>query len=109
MGEVAPQKRINIDQLFMKLERNHNRLQKFLLKLNSYTCEPTDYHCFMQVHTLKDDLNDLIADQEKLFGKLRQKISLKKNYLDKMDLFDKRFEELEQGMAEYLLATNKYH
>ena len=109
MGEVASKKQVNIHQLFMKLERNHSLLKKFLVKLNSYTCEPTDYNCFIQVGKLKEELKDLIAEQEKLFGRLRQKVSLKKSYLERMDMFNKRFEKLEQGMAEYLLSTNKYN
>ncbi|UJH67388.1 hypothetical protein [Allomuricauda sp. SCSIO 65647] len=97
----------NVDHLLMKVERNQSIVFKFLKKLNSYRCEPTDYRCFVKVGQLKHGFKELAAEQQDLILNAR-KIA-KQKLQGQITACLNRFQELQAEMEAYLLDTNSYY
>ena len=108
--EIATSKvNIPIPELLIRLERNHNTIQRLSKKLNSYTCEPNNYSCFEKFYELKQGFQNFTGKQKQLVSQLK---SAGKSEIGSLEAELKRhtemFRKLEQDMAAYLLDTNKY-
>ncbi|MEM6894810.1 MAG: hypothetical protein AAGD88_07245 [Bacteroidota bacterium] len=108
--ELATSKfNIPLSELLIRLERNHNTIQRLSRKLNSYTCEPNNHSCFEKLYELKQGFQSFTGKQKQLVSQLK---SLGKEEIAGLEAEVKRhtemFRKLEQDMAAYLLDTNKY-
>ncbi|WP_343486269.1 hypothetical protein [Allomuricauda sp. d1] len=93
----------------MKLERHQRSIFKYLEKLKSYRCEPTDYSCFIMVRKLKDGLTSLALDQKLLLDIVRDKSNFKLEQARKIESCEKRYHQLEVDMAAYLSQINNHY
>ena len=99
----------DLDQLVVRLERNHQCVLRQIQKMNSYRYEPKDYECFIRLRDLRLNLQELSENQIKLFDTLHEN-TLELNQAVKLveDVLN-RFKQLETELASYLLDTRGYY
>ncbi|GMN08916.1 hypothetical protein MTsPCn9_06280 [Croceitalea sp. MTPC9] len=110
MMESTPKDNPVINEMRFKLERNHTEIQTLLDKLNSYTCEPTNYECFERLRNLRDDIQALKKEHLKLFS--RFDIRQWKNQDDLVKIMREQiasFRELDRKIGAYVLDTTGEH
>ncbi|MGX1930094.1 hypothetical protein [Flagellimonas sp. 2504JD4-2] len=108
MGNVTQKNKAKIQELLIRMDRNHTIIQTLSKKLNSYTCEPHDSSCFEKFYALKHSFKQFDLNQNRIMDLLKKKSDMVSNLETEIKEHLKRFDELEKGMAAYLLATNKY-
>ena len=101
--ETNANNHVTINQIRYRLERNHNKLQSLIVKLNSYKCEPRDYNCFERLYSIQDDIRNFKKQHSKLqaefrIGRYGSEESLAKLMRDQMN----GFKELEDKIGAYL-------
>lgn len=99
----------NMNHLLMKVERNQSIVFKFLKKLNSYRCEPTDYECFLQIGQLKHGLKELAAEQQGLLLKVNRRSRPTAKSIDEIQSLLERFLHLEKEIKAYLTLTKNHY
>jgi len=98
-----------INEMLFRLERNHTEIQMLLGKLNSYTCEPTDYECFMRLRDLRDEIAALKQRHLQLFSDLEQRhLDNERGLIVKMQNQLSSFKELDKKIGAYLIDTSSY-
>lgn len=110
MMESTPKDNSVINEMRFKLERNHTEIQTLLDKLNSYTCEPTNYECFERLRNLRDDIQNLKKEHLKLFS--RFDIKQWKSSEDLLEIMRNQitsFKELDRKIGAYLIDTTSSH
>jgi predicted nuclease with TOPRIM domain len=109
MMESTPKDNSVINEMLFKLERNHAEIQTLLGKLNSYTCEPTNYECFERLRDLRDNIESLKKRHLLLFSELDSKqLNNQSELVKKMRNQIAAFKELDQKIGAYLIDTNGY-
>lgn len=99
----------DLDQLIVKLERNHKSVLRISTKLQSYTFEPTNMEAFEKLRNLRMGFRDLARDQVLLFEILKNGKTIKEVLIEKLDKLQSRFAELEHELAAYLLDLKGYY
>lgn len=99
----------DLDQLILKLERNHKSVLRISTKLQSYTFEPTNMESFEQLRGLRMGFRDLARDQVLLFEILKNGKTIREVLVEKLDKLQSRFSELEHELASYLLDLKGYY
>ena len=105
--ETDTNKHVTITQMRYRLERNHNKLQSLILKLNSYKCEPKSYNCFERLYNIQDDIRTFKKQHSKLHaefstGQYESQESLGKLMREQV----MGFKELEDKISKYLLYVS---
>lgn len=109
MTQISKDKKKSIHELGLRMERDHFRLRNFLVKLNSYTCEPKDYNCFLVSSTLKTDITNLMEIQTELIQKIRKVKVLTKVDERMIASCLRDYKQLELDFTTYLSIThNRY-
>lgn len=108
MDKTTKTTKTSVDRLLMQLERNQSMVFKFIKKLNSYKCEPTDYECFVTVGRLKQNLKQLAADQQDVLVKDRKILMGNKNAPEKLEGYLEHFLQLKQEMEAYLRLSRSH-
>ncbi|BFP43120.1 hypothetical protein FGF1_39650 [Flavobacteriaceae bacterium GF1] len=98
----------NLDELTMKLERNHRQVLHLIKKLCSYRYEPKNYDCYIKLRDLQKGFKDLASDQMQLFDKIQQHGVNATEAKQLMDEAATRFIVLEKLTAQYILDINGY-
>jgi two-component sensor histidine kinase len=99
----------DVNELLFRLERNHTEIQTLLARLNSYTCEPTNYECFERLRDLRDDIESLKASHLELFREIDAKqLNGEEDLVAKMRHQIKAFKELDTKIGIYVLDTKGY-
>ncbi len=107
--ESAQQNSALINEMLFKLERNHTEIQTLLGKLNSYTCEPTNYECFERLRDLRDDIEALKKRHLELFRTIDVKqLDKQEELVEKMRDQIASFKELDSKIGAYVIDTNGY-
>jgi two-component sensor histidine kinase len=98
-----------VNELLFKLERNHTEIQTLLARINSYTCEPTNYECFERLRDLRDDIESLKTSHLKLFREIDLKqLNREEDLVTKMRSQIEAFKELDYKIGAYLIDTKGY-
>jgi len=98
----------DLDQLVVRLERNHKCVLRLSQKMNSYIYEPKDYECFIKLRELRMGLKELANRQMELFDELQRNVYDFKEAVKNVEDLLKRFANLERDLASYLLNTKGY-
>ena len=61
----------DLEQLILRLERNHQCVLRMTKALNSYRYEPKNYECFIKLRELKSAFSRLAQDQLSLFDEIQ--------------------------------------
>ena len=93
----------DLDQLVVRLERNHRCVLRQLQNINSYRYEPKDYECFVRLQDLRAGIKQLAEDQMLLFDRLQRKAFSLEEAIQKVNDLLARFKILESELASYLL------
>lgn len=94
----------DFEQLVFRLERNHKCVLRLSKSLDSYKYEPKNYDCFIKLRELKNSFSDLAKQQMTLFDAIQHQTIKFKIAVERVDHSIERFQQLEKGMAEYLLT-----
>ncbi|WP_394971885.1 hypothetical protein [uncultured Croceitalea sp.] len=98
-----------VNELLCKLERNHTEIQTLLVRLNSYTCEPTNYECFERLRDLRDDIESLKKRHLELFRTIDlNQLDKQEELVEKMQNQIASFKELDSKIGAYVIDTNGY-
>ena len=98
----------SLDELMLRLERNHKSTLRLQGIANSYRYEPKNYECFLIIRRLRTNLNQLIQDQITLIDQFKeQSIGVKESHtlIDAMLL---RYKQLDSEIAGYLLEAQRH-
>ena len=107
--ESIPKNNSVINEMLFRLERNHTEIQMLLGKLNSYTCEPTNYECFERLRDLRDEIESLRKKHLDLFRIIDLKqLSNENNLIAQMQNQITSFKELDKKIGAYLIDTSSY-
>lgn len=99
-----------INEMLFRLERNHTEIQMLLGKLNSYTCEPTDYECFKRLRDLRDEIAVLKKKHSELFQTIELKqLGSQAALIKEMQSQITSFKELDRKIGAYLMDTTRAH
>ena len=99
----------DLDQLVVRLERNHQCVLRQIQKMNSYRYEPKDYECFIRLRDLRSNLKELSKDQMQLFDKLQRNVYELNEASQLVEDTLQRFKNIESALASYLLDTRGYY
>lgn len=99
----------DLDQLVVRLERNHERVLRQINNMKSYRFEPKDYECFVRLRDLKSSYNELAQDQIKLFDQLQRNTYELPEAVELVEDVLQRFKQIESVLAGYLLDTKGFH
>lgn len=100
---------VDLDQLILRLERNHKSVLRISTKLQFYTIEPTNMESFEKLRGLRMGFRDLARDQILLFEILKNGKTIREVLIEKLDKLQTRFSELEHELASYLLDLKGYY
>ncbi|WP_350285773.1 hypothetical protein [uncultured Croceitalea sp.] len=98
----------DLEQMILRLERNHKCVLRLRSKINSYHYEPKDYECFIRLRNLRFDLKELSEDQMELFDILQRNHFTTEEATLQVNAMLVRYQELDKQIASYLLATKGY-
>ncbi|MDT0607624.1 hypothetical protein [Croceitalea rosinachiae] len=99
----------DLDQLVVRLERNHRCVLRQINKMNSYRFEPKDYECFIRLRDLRLSLKQLSQDQMNLFDQLQRNTYQFNEATELVEEVLQRFKKIEGELASYLLDTKGYY
>lgn len=99
----------DLDQLVVRLERNHKCVLRQISKMNSYRYEPKDYECFIRLRGLRADFKELSENQMELFDGLQHNEYDLKTATRLVEKMLQDFKEIESKLAHYLLDTKGYY
>ena len=94
-----------MDQLVVRLERNHKCVLRLARKLNSYKYEPRNYDCFIRLRDLRAGLTALGNDQMQLFDAMQHRNLSFDDAEKQLNLLMHRYQQLESDMAGYILES----
>ncbi|TAI48854.1 hypothetical protein [Flagellimonas allohymeniacidonis] len=109
MDDLTKDRPIPTQELLIRLERNNNVIQRLSRKLNSYTCEPTNYSCFEKLRDLKHDFKTFAGNQKQLVQMVKKERKMGESLKTEINKHIELFKRLESEMAAYLLDTNQYY
>ncbi|MBT8187547.1 MAG: hypothetical protein HKP38_00650 [Croceitalea sp.] len=92
-----------LDQLVIRLERNHQCILRMAKKLSSYRYEPKNYEGFIKLRELRMGFKALIDDHRLAFEALNRKALEKYEAHDRVNALLTRYQDLEKEMAAYIL------
>jgi hypothetical protein len=99
----------NENMLVIQLERNLMDVDQLRNKLNSYSCEPQTYSHFERIESLKNGLESFKKTNKDIINSLRGHKESVKGYMEKVKEQYANFNELRQGVEEYLgLVQSRY-
>ncbi|AWX46153.1 hypothetical protein HME9304_03185 [Flagellimonas maritima] len=108
MTDIDAKDTVKIQELLVRMERNNNIIQRLSKKLNSYTCEPHDSHCFEKLYDLRHNFKNFSGQQNQIMRLLKQKNVVAEGLRKEIQLHLERFKKLERDIASYLLDINQY-
>lgn len=95
--------------LVIQLERSLMDVDQLSSKLNSYSCEPQTYNHFERRETLKNGLESFRKTNKEIIDSLKGHKESVKGYVEKVKEQYANFNELRQGVEEYLgLVQSRY-
>lgn len=98
-----------VNELLFKLERNRAKIKVLLGRLNSYTCEPTNYECFERLRDLRDDIAALKVSHLELSRNVdAQELDDQQTVIQQMQDQIDAFNELDHKIGTYFLDTKGY-
>ncbi|MDC6364727.1 MULTISPECIES: hypothetical protein [Flavobacteriaceae] len=103
MNQTIEHSTYHLQDLLVRMERNHNVVQRLSKKLNSYTYEPKNHSCFEKLYDLKLNFKMFMGHQNRIMEQLRLKKGESKTLVEEIKLHIERFKELEKEIAAYLL------
>ena len=92
-----------LDQLIIRLARNHQTVKHLTKKINSYTYEPKNHECFIKLNRLRINLNELQKDQAQSLEQIQGHKQLTIDFEHEATVLLNRFQQLEKDIAAYLL------
>ncbi|GMN05158.1 hypothetical protein MTsPCn5_05460 [Croceitalea sp. MTPC5] len=95
----------DLDQLVVRLERNHKCVLRLSKKMNSYIYEPRNYECFIRLRDLRVSLKELAKDHMQLFNELQHEDYDFKEAVKNVEGLLKRFKKFDRDLAQYVLDT----
>lgn len=108
MNDIAEHNAQTIDEMMLRMQRNHNIIQRLRKKLNSYTCEPRDSVCFDKLYDLRQSFKSFAIHQIRIMDLMDKNKIESKQLRPEIQKHLDRFKLLEQEIASYLLANNPY-
>ena len=97
------------NMLVIQLERNLMDVDQLRNKLNAYYCEPQTYSHFERIESLKNGLESIRMTNKEIINSLKGHKESVKGYLDKVKEQYANFNELRQGVEDYLgLVQSRY-
>ncbi len=98
----------DLEQLVIRLERNHESVLRLRNKMNSYRYEPKDYECFIKLRNLRSNIKELIRDERLLIDQLKGEAIEFKESNALIDTILMRYKQLDADIAGYLLDAQKH-
>jgi len=95
----------DLDQLVVRLERNHKSVLRQIKKMNSYRYEPKDYECFIRLRDIRLNLKQLAESQMDLFDNLQRNRYDFDDATERVEELLLRFKESESELVRYLIDT----
>ena len=98
----------SLDDMMLRLERNHKSTLRLQGIVKSYRYEPKNYECFLIIRRLRTNLDQLTLDQKTLIDQLKeQSVDVKESHtlIDAMLL---RYKQLDSEIAGYLLEAQRH-
>src|SRR5690606_23832755 len=90
--------------LWVRMERNHEIIQKLSLKLSGYTYEPKCAKHFEKYNALRANFKAFGEHQKALWNKMSQKEDFRDGEVEReLHLQLDRYRQLESDIADYLL------
>lgn len=93
----------DLEQLALRLNRNHTCVLRLSKNLTSYKYEPNNYECFIRLRELKNDFSVLAEEQQTLLESMQSDGTPFEKAEMEVEASLKKFAALEQRMAAYLL------
>ena len=92
--------------LVLLLERNLMDIDQLRNKLNSYSCEPQTYGHFERKESLRKGLETFKKNNKEVIASLKEHKESVKGYIEKVKKQYAEFNELRQGVDEYIGLTH---
>ncbi|MDC6386304.1 hypothetical protein D2V93_17805 [Flagellimonas taeanensis] len=106
MDPISENSTYQKQELLIRMERNHEVIQRLSKKLCSYTCEPKCPSSFEKYNDLKRNFKLFEKYQKNIMDLIhRKKAGAVQGLEREVQLHLKRFRELEADIASYLLDT----
>ncbi|MGB5434824.1 MAG: hypothetical protein WBM98_02955 [Maribacter sp.] len=95
--------------LVTRLKRNLKDVYQLRHKLDSYRCEPRTYLLFERIESLKKGLETLECEDLEIISELKEHEKSDKEYAEKIIHQYSEFNDLQQGVKEYIFACETHH